>query len=87
MKYEIKPTILDLNNDFSYYETQVKTLELCESLKATYIYVEESLEDIINTFSFSLLIILHSSITPRDLVDSIQTISPSLQKTTLPIKL
>lgn len=82
---EIRKSILDISDSMIFYEGQVRTLNLCESLMESYIFIENALNDILNAITFARLKILHSSIiTPRDLVTSLQEISRSLSKNNLP---
>lgn len=39
---EIKYSILDISDDLAYLEEQVKTLNSCESLMKSYVYIEQS---------------------------------------------
>lgn len=83
---EIRSSILDISDDLAFYQAQVKTLDLCESLMESYVFIEEALDDILNAISFARLKILHSSIiNPTDLVDSLQKISQSIHKNNLPL--
>lgn len=83
---EIQKSIIDISDDLSFYDAQVRTLDICESLMESYTFLEINLNDILNSISFARLKILHSSIiTPRDLIDSLQQISQSLRKNNLPL--
>lgn len=83
---EIKESITDISDVLKFYETQAKTLSLCESLMESYVFLENSLNDILEAITFARLRILHTSIiTPRDLIASLQEISRSLSKNNLPL--
>lgn len=83
---EIHQTIMDISDDLSFYQAQIKTLDICESLMESYTFLENTLNDIINAITFARLNILHSSIiTPVDLINSLQQISQSLSKNNLPL--
>lgn len=83
---EIQKSIMTLSDDVAYYDAQIKVLNLCELLMESYVFLEESLNDILDAITFARLKILHSSIiTPRDLVSSLQDISRSLVKNNLPL--
>lgn len=52
----------------------------------SYLFLESSLNDIINSITFARLKILHSSIiTSRDLIESLREVSQSLHKNNLPL--
>lgn len=52
----------------------------------SFLYLEESLDDILNAVAFARLKMLHNSIiNPMDLVNSLQQIPQSLQKYILPL--
>lgn len=83
---EIQTSMSNLSDDFAFYESQIKALDICQSLMESYVFLEDSLNDILNAITFARLRILHSSIiTPRDLVLSLQDISKSLSKNNLPL--
>lgn len=83
---EIENSIYDIADDLAYIQAKLRVLELCESLMESYMFLENSLDNILNSITFARLKILHSSIiTPKDLVTSLQEISQSLHKNNLPI--
>uniref|UniRef100_A0A6P7GY14 Uncharacterized protein LOC114348240 n=1 Tax=Diabrotica virgifera virgifera TaxID=50390 RepID=A0A6P7GY14_DIAVI len=82
----IETTLLDINNDISFYQAQLQILDLCESLMESYVFLENYLNDILNSITFSRLQILHSSIiSPIDLMEALKEISQSLQNNVLPL--
>ena len=84
--FEIQKAILNISDIMVFYEGQLKVVNLCESLMESYVFLEDSLNDILDAITFARLNILHSSIiTPRDLVASLQEISRSLVKNNLPL--
>lgn len=83
---DIEKTIYDITDNLSFIGAKLKTLELCESLMESYIFLEATLDDILNSITFARLRIIHTSIiTPKDLVNSLQDISHSLRKNNLPL--
>ncbi|XP_074026487.1 uncharacterized protein [Leptinotarsa decemlineata] len=83
---QIEQSIYNISDDLAYYEAQLKTLEICETLMESYLFLESTLDDILNSITFARLKILHSSIiTPNDLMNSLQEISQSLHKNNLPL--
>lgn len=83
---EIQNSLINISDDLAFYEAQINTLDLCQSLMESFVFLEESLDDILNAITFARLKILHSSIiTPTDLIYSLQDISKSLSKTNLPL--
>lgn len=83
---EIENSIYDISDDLAYINSKLRVLELCESLMESYMFLENSLDNILNSITFARLKILHSSIiTPKDLVASLQEISQSIHKNNLPI--
>lgn len=83
---EIEKSIYDISDDLAYINSKLRVLELCESLMESYMFLENNLDNILNSITFARLKILHSSIiTPKDLVASLQEISQSLHKNNLPI--
>jgi len=82
---EIKTSMIDISDSIKFYESQVRTLELCEFLMESYVYLENYLNDLLNSITFARLKILHSSIiNPKDLITSLQEVSRSLSKNNLP---
>lgn len=83
---EIRKSILNISDIMVFYEGHLKLINICESLMESYVFLEESLNDILDAITFARLKILHSSIiTPRDLVSSLQDISRSLVRNNLPL--
>ncbi|XP_060520848.1 uncharacterized protein LOC132698673 [Cylas formicarius] len=83
---QIQKSLYDISDTVAFYESQIKTLNLCESLMESYVYLESYLSDILNAITFARIKVLHSSIIyPRDLVISLQEISKSLTKNNLPL--
>lgn len=83
---EIKISITDISDQLKFYSAQIAVLSLCESLMESYSFLENTLDDIINSITFAQLKILHSSIiTPLDLIESLRHVSQSLQKNNLPL--
>lgn len=82
----IRSMILDIADQFSFYEAQIKILEICESLMESYLFIKDTIDDILNAVSFARLKILHNTIiSPADLTDSLNEISHSLQRNNLPL--
>lgn len=82
----IRSTLLEISNDLSYYELQIKLLNLCESLMESYVFVKDYLNDIHNSISFARLKIIHNTIiNPTDLLNSLKEISQSLKRNNLPL--
>jgi hypothetical protein len=83
---EVQKTVFNITNHMIIYETQIKVINLCESLMESYIFLENYLNDILNAITFARVKILHSSIiTPIDLISSLQEISRSLVRNNLPL--
>lgn len=85
---EIETAILKTSNDMQIVKTKLKFLEICEQLMASYIFIEDNLNDILNSITFARLKIIHTSIiSPQDLVNSLQEISQNLQRNNLPLQI
>lgn len=83
---EIRKSIMDISDQLNYFQSQIDILNICESLMESYTFLENQIDDIINSITFARLKILHSSIiTPNDLVDSLKHISQSLKRNNLPL--
>ncbi|XP_074031912.1 uncharacterized protein [Leptinotarsa decemlineata] len=83
---EIEKSLMEISDDMAFYEAQIKTLEICESLMESYLFLETFIGDIINSITFARLKIIHGSIiTSRDLLYSLQEISQTLNKNNLPL--
>lgn len=83
---EIQTTLSNISNDLSYYEAQIKLLEICETLMESFVFVKDALDNVLNAIAFARLKILHNSIIiPDDLIDSLQLISQSLKRNNLPL--
>ena len=83
---EIEKSILSASRDVRVIETKLKFLEICEQLMANYLYIEDTLNDILNSITFARLKIIHTSIiTHQNLVSSLQEISQNLQRNNLPL--
>ena len=83
---EIEREILDASREMRIVNTKIKFLEICEQLMASYLFIEDNLNDILNSVTFARLKIIHTSIiNPQDLVDALQKISQNLQKYNLPL--
>lgn len=85
---EIEKSILSISHDVKSVQTKLKFLEICEQLMASYLYIEDSLNDILNAITFARLKIIHTSIiTPIDLITSLQEISQNLHRNNLPLSI
>jgi len=83
---QITAAIKNIYNTTAFYEAKLEILDLCESLMESYVFIENSLNDILNAITFARLKILHSSIiTPQDLIVSLKQISQALHKNNLPL--
>lgn len=83
---EIETSILNMTQKLENVHAKLKFLEICEQLMASYLYIEDTLNDILNSITFARLKIIHTSIiTPSDLVVSLQEISQNLQRNNLPL--
>lgn len=82
----IETEILKSAHDMQFVKTILQFLEICDQLMASYLYIEDNLNDILNSITFARLQIIHTSIiTPQDLVNSLQEISQNLQRNNLPL--
>lgn len=83
---EIRESILDISDELKFFSSQIAVLNICESLMESYSFIEDALNDIVNSITFARLKMLHSSIiTPSDLIESLKRISQALQKNNLPL--
>lgn len=83
---QIGNTLMSLTDEFQLVNIKLKFLEICEQLMESYLYIEDNLNDILNSITFARLKIIHSSIiTPAHLIESLQEISQSLLKNNLPL--
>ena len=83
---EVQNIVFNISEHMLIYESQIKVINLCESLMESYIFLESYINDILNAITFARVKILHSSIiTPIDLITSLQEISRSLIKNNLPL--
>lgn len=83
---EIEESIIGMTENIKYVQTKLKFLEICEQLMASYLYIEDNLNDILNSITFARLGIIHSSIiTPDHLVTALQEISQNLRRNNLPL--
>lgn len=83
---EIEGAIYDMSDNFKYIESKLKILELCEYLMESYNFIENNLNDMLNSITFARLKIIHSSIIkPIDLINALQEISQSLKRFNLPL--
>lgn len=83
---EIETSILNITKDIEKVHIKLKFLEICEQLMASYLFIEDNINDILNSITFARLRIIHSSIiTPDHLVTSLQEISQSLRRNNLPL--
>lgn len=82
----IETTILQTEQDMQIIQSKLKFLEICEQLMASYLFIEDNLNDVLNSITFARLKIIHTSIiNPQDLVNSLQEISQNLQRNNLPL--
>lgn len=82
----IDKAIHEIRDDISIVHSKLRVLEICEHLMESYLFLENELNDILNSITFARLKIIHSSIiTPKDLITSLQQISQSLQRNNLPL--
>lgn len=83
---EIETSILNMTKNIENVHTKLKFLEICEQLMASYLFIEDNLNDVLNSITFARLKIIHTSIiNPQDLVNSLQEISQNLQRNNLPL--
>lgn len=62
---------MDISDDTAFCQTKLKVLDLRESLVESYVFVENSLNNILNDLFFAQLKVIHRSIiTPRDLTQN-----------------
>ncbi|VEN36163.1 unnamed protein product [Callosobruchus maculatus] len=78
--------IYNIADNVAFVEARLEILEFCEQLMESYLFLQDSFNDILNSISFARLKVIHPSvITPKDLVDSLQDISHSLSRNNLPL--
>lgn len=82
----IERTIRETSDAIQYVEAKLMFLEICEKLMENYLYLEDNLNDIVNSITFARLKIIHSSIlTPEHFMKALQEISQNLIKNNLPL--
>lgn len=83
---QIDLAIHQLNDDIAMIQAKLSFFELCEKLMESFLFLEDNLNDIINSITFARLNILHSSIlSPDHLIAALQEISQNLVKNNLPL--
>lgn len=82
----IHKMVSNISDNLAFYQAQIKILEICESLMESYLFIKNTIDDILNAISFARLKILHNTIiTPDDLISSLNEISRSLKRNNLPL--
>jgi len=82
----IENRIYLIEDDLELMEIKLQILGLCQHLLESYSFIENEINDILNSITFAKLKIIHTSIiTPKDLVSALQIISQNLQKNNLPL--
>ncbi|KAJ8977559.1 hypothetical protein NQ317_019134 [Molorchus minor] len=82
----ISDTIYRTADKLKIIETTLKYLEKCELLMESYLYVENQLDEILNSITFARLKIIHSSIiSPESLITALHEISQNLHQNNLPL--
>lgn len=85
---DIQATLVNISDDLSYYESQIKLLEVCELVMESSTFLLDQINNILNSISFARLRIIHDSIiSPFDLLESLKEIPQRLKNTNLPIPL
>lgn len=83
---KINKTIRFFHDKLSHIEVKLNLIEICEKLMENYLFLENNLNDILNSVTFARLKIIHSSIiTPEHLISALQEISQNLVKNNLPL--
>lgn len=83
---EIEKSIISMTDKLDLVYVKLKFLGICEQLMESYLYIEDNLNDVLNSVTFARLKIIHSSIiTPGDLITSLQEISQNLHRNNLPL--
>lgn len=83
---EIENSIITITDEIDLVNVKFKFLSICEELMESYLFIEDNLNDVLNSITFARLKIIHSSIiTPGDLILSLQEISQNLHKNSLPL--
>lgn len=83
---KIEKAISQIGNKVALVEAKMVFFEICEKLLESYLYLQDSIDDILNSITFARLKIIHPSIiTPDNLITSLQEISQNLVKNNLPL--
>lgn len=83
---KIVRAIHQLSDKMALIDAKLKFSEICEKLMASYLYLEDNLNDILDSITFARLKIIHTSIiSPDDLILSLKEISQNLVKNNLPL--
>ncbi|VEN49052.1 unnamed protein product, partial [Callosobruchus maculatus] len=84
----IQSSIYNISDSLAFHQAQLSALELCESLMESYLYLEENINDILNSITFAHLRIIHTSIiTPKDLLYLLKEMSRNFIRNNLPLPL
>ena len=82
----IESSIFNISDSLAFHEAHLEMLELCETLMESYLFLEETIDDILNSITFARLHIIHTSIiTSKDLLYFLQQISHNLVRNNLPL--
>lgn len=83
---KIDLAIHQINDKLAVVEARLMFLEVCEKLMESYLFLEDNLNNILNSITFARLKIIHTSIiSPDHLIAAMREISQNLVKNNLPL--
>lgn len=83
---KIDTKLHQLDDKVAVVEAKLMFFEICEKLMESYLFLEDNINDILNSITFARLKIIHSSIiSPDHLIAALQEISQNLVKNNLPL--
>ncbi|XP_074028548.1 uncharacterized protein [Leptinotarsa decemlineata] len=83
----IEKSITELNDRIAQVEAKLKFIEICEKLMESLLFIQENVDDALDSITFARLNIIHSSIiTPDHLINALLEISQNLRRNNLPLQ-